>query len=200
MAENLGKMESKKTPEEEQEVKMKTEEEMKPWEQHSAVISIPRFDYSAPSSLLNHSHSGFLITCPIKREKSATKEAMSILEKYIRSLSGLNAEGFESLDANMSAKRRRICEEELGNNIESKAAANDGQPGKPLENFCSPHTDSRTDTKRSDSEASNPLSLVKLTKSGLLLLIFPKEGDQAVVDIVMNIIQSRENGSLKSPQ
>ncbi|KAH0748832.1 hypothetical protein KY290_028064 [Solanum tuberosum] len=56
-------------------------EEMKPWEQHSAVISIPRFDYNASSSLLRHSHSGFLITCPIKREKSATKEAISILEK-----------------------------------------------------------------------------------------------------------------------
>ncbi|KAL6952494.1 hypothetical protein U1Q18_050068 [Sarracenia purpurea var. burkii] len=38
---------------------------MKPWEQHSAVISIPRFDYNAPSSLLHHSRSGFLVTCPI---------------------------------------------------------------------------------------------------------------------------------------
>lgn len=40
-------------------------ETMKPWEQHSAVISIPRFDYNAPSTLLRHSHTGFLITCPI---------------------------------------------------------------------------------------------------------------------------------------
>ncbi|XP_031092787.1 uncharacterized protein LOC115997381 isoform X2 [Ipomoea triloba] len=38
---------------------------MKPWEQHSAVISIPRFDYNAPSSILRHSHCGFLVTCPI---------------------------------------------------------------------------------------------------------------------------------------
>lgn len=43
----------------------KEEEELKPWEQHSAVISIPRYDYKAPSSLLERSHSGFLITCPI---------------------------------------------------------------------------------------------------------------------------------------
>ncbi|KAJ6312809.1 hypothetical protein OIU77_014354, partial [Salix suchowensis] len=56
-------------------------EKMKPWEQHAGVINMPRFDYNAPSALLHHSHSGFLITCSIKREKSATKEAMSILEK-----------------------------------------------------------------------------------------------------------------------
>uniref|UniRef100_A0A6N2KGC6 Uncharacterized protein n=1 Tax=Salix viminalis TaxID=40686 RepID=A0A6N2KGC6_SALVM len=41
---------------------------------------MPRFDYNAPSTLLHHSHSGFINTYSIKREKSATKEAMSILE------------------------------------------------------------------------------------------------------------------------
>lgn len=40
-------------------------QEMKPWEQHSAVISIPRYDYKAPTSLLRRSFSGFLVTCPI---------------------------------------------------------------------------------------------------------------------------------------
>jgi hypothetical protein len=38
---------------------------MTPWEQHSGVISIPRYDYKAPTSLLHHSLSGFLITCTI---------------------------------------------------------------------------------------------------------------------------------------
>lgn len=38
---------------------------MTPWEQHSAVISIPRFDYNAPSALLHSRQSGFLITCTI---------------------------------------------------------------------------------------------------------------------------------------
>ncbi|KAJ1422309.1 hypothetical protein SESBI_13132 [Sesbania bispinosa] len=28
--------------------------EMTPWEQHSSVITLPRFDYNAPSSLLHH--------------------------------------------------------------------------------------------------------------------------------------------------
>lgn len=38
---------------------------MAPWEQHAAVINLPRYDYKAPSSFLQRSHSGFLITCPI---------------------------------------------------------------------------------------------------------------------------------------
>ncbi|KAK8643806.1 hypothetical protein V6N13_013083 [Hibiscus sabdariffa] len=41
------------------------ESPMTPWEQHAKVISIPRFDYKAPSSLLQRSHSVFLITCTI---------------------------------------------------------------------------------------------------------------------------------------
>ncbi|KAF6174608.1 hypothetical protein GIB67_006260 [Kingdonia uniflora] len=146
---------------------------MTPWEQHSAVISIPRFDYNAPSSLLDHSHSGFLITCTIKREKSATKEAMSILSKnrvtttlhelvktdliriylhkkdyfldtrpcnidtiylkflqYIMSLSGSSSPSVETLDANTSLKRRKICFKEIGveccNAIEKTESANSG--------------------------------------------------------------------------
>lgn len=39
--------------------------QMAPWEQHAAVINLPRYDYKAPSSFLQRSHSGFLITCPI---------------------------------------------------------------------------------------------------------------------------------------
>lgn len=43
---------------------------MSPWEQHSAVINLPRFDYNAPSSLLRNSHTGFLITCTISSVSS----------------------------------------------------------------------------------------------------------------------------------
>ncbi|XP_015165671.1 uncharacterized protein [Solanum tuberosum] len=137
-------------------------EEMKPWEQHSAVISIPRFDYNASSSLLRHSHSGFLITCPIKREKSATKEAISILEKYILS--------------NHDAKRRKTCMDDA--NAECKGS----------------REESGTSMEKSDI-----LSLVKLTRSGLVLFKFPFDKSPAVVDIVSQIFQSLESGILKSP-
>ncbi|XP_059278681.1 uncharacterized protein LOC132032902 isoform X2 [Lycium ferocissimum] len=146
-------------------------EEMKPWEQHSAVISIPRFDYNASSSLLRISHSGFLITCPIKREKSATKEAIGILEKYIVS--------------NPDAKRRKICTEDANEecNGSGEAAADDlvnSESGNSI-------------------EKSDILSLVKLTRSGLVLFKFPFDKSPAVVDIVSQIFQSLESGILKSP-
>ena len=83
---------------------------MNPWEQHSGVIKLPRYDYNSPSSLLfssllRNSHSDFLITCTISSVNSltslhshsspsnlpfhffnssfhsATKEAISILHK-----------------------------------------------------------------------------------------------------------------------
>ena len=40
-------------------------QELQPWEQHAAVINLPRYDYRASGSLLLRSQSGFLITCPI---------------------------------------------------------------------------------------------------------------------------------------
>lgn len=146
-------------------------EEMKPWEQHSAVISIPRFDYNASSSLLHNSHSGFLITCPIKREKSATKEAIGILEQYIVS--------------DHDAKRRKTCMEDASKkcNGSGECAANE-------------HVNSESGTSM---EKSDVLSLVKLTRSGLVLFKFPFDKSPAVVDIVSQIFQSLESGILKSP-
>ena len=57
--------ESEEDPSQKTQTEKMGEKSMTPWEQHSAVISLPRFDYNAPSSLLKHSHSGFLITCTI---------------------------------------------------------------------------------------------------------------------------------------
>ncbi|CDP22246.1 unnamed protein product [Coffea canephora] len=60
-------------------VELKTTEELKPWEQHSAVITIPRFDYNASSSLLSHSHSGFLITCPISKASHPISSVQKVM-------------------------------------------------------------------------------------------------------------------------
>lgn len=53
------------TVEEELKEKQSDSKRMKPWEQHAAVINLPRFDYNAPSALLQRSYSGFLVTCSI---------------------------------------------------------------------------------------------------------------------------------------
>ncbi|KAF9624104.1 hypothetical protein IFM89_007802 [Coptis chinensis] len=115
--------------EEEKELKLTKEKVMTPWEQHSAVISIPRFDYNAPSSLLQHSHSGFLITCPISQGLKETSGSSALVE---------------------------------------------GNGEKEI------------------------LSLVKLTRSGLLLFIFPKNNSSDSTDIVSQIFHSLESGNLKS--
>ncbi|XP_071689469.1 uncharacterized protein [Rutidosis leptorrhynchoides] len=172
---------------------IKKDEEMKPWEQHSAVISIPRYDYKAPNSFLHRSFSGFLITCPIKREKSATKEAMSILDKYLKSTTTCITKE-EDVHQNAAPKRRKVVvnetEQESIIDIENKILdeptdARDVSEGSPK---------SVTNTERSD-----PLSLVKLTRSGLILLTFSGTVCPNVVDIVSNIMQSLESGSVKAP-
>ncbi|XP_062173142.1 uncharacterized protein LOC133878580 isoform X2 [Alnus glutinosa] len=166
----------------------KEKKSMTPWEQHAGVISIPRFDYNAPSSLLRHSHSGFLITCTIKREKSATKEAMSILGKYVRSFNSGSSECVENLDDNAITKRRKICTEDL-----DRESINCGQNENAFNNLGKT---SRVDTNLNRDPV---LSLVKLTRSGLLLLTFPRDTPADTVGIVSNIMESLESGISRSP-
>ncbi|KAK9063832.1 hypothetical protein SSX86_017704 [Deinandra increscens subsp. villosa] len=170
--------------------------EMKPWEQHSAVISIPRYDYKAPTSFLHRSFSGFLVTCPIKREKSATKEAMSMLDKYLGAINTCDFEAEED-PQNIVAKRRKVVmaeTEECVNDIENKTLSENNGVREIPEGSClsSPKSDANT-------ERSNPLSLIKLTSSGLLLFTFSSDHHPDVVDIVSSIMQALESGSLKAP-
>ncbi|KAF7145300.1 hypothetical protein RHSIM_Rhsim04G0169300 [Rhododendron simsii] len=167
---------------------------MKPWEQHSAVINIPRFDYNAPSSLLHRSHSGFLLTCPIKREKSATKEAISILQQFIGSFNSCSSECSEISDGDVDAKRRKICmgeidHQECPSSTQGKSSA--ANIGKLLEDSCVEKAFAKWD--------SATLSLVRLTRSGLLLFVFPSSDSPDAVDIVSKIMCSLESGSLASP-
>nr|GMD37653.1 Checkpoint protein like [Ipomoea batatas] len=160
---------------------------MKPWEQHSAVISIPRFDYNAPSSILRHSHCGFLVTCPIKREKSATKEAICILEKVIL-MNPSVTNIFLQYIPNAAAKNRKVC----------PGAANGEYPDS------SENKDSGCKNEISESdtcaEKNHELSLVKLTRSGLLLFTFPCGKSPPIVNILFDIVHSLESKSLNMPR
>lgn len=156
---------------------------MSPWEQHSAVINLPRFDYNAPSSLLRNSHSAFLITCTIKREKSATKEAITILHKFLRHDSSNNPK------EDTASKRRRICTQDTARECqetkETDSASEDGKLSSPV--------------KDKDGVAVAALSLVKLTRNGLLLLTFPSNMSPDTVNIVSNIIRAVESGTVSLP-
>lgn len=149
------------------------EKTMTPWEQHSAVISIPRYDYNAPSALLEHSHSGFLITCPIKREKSATKEAITILSKYVGSLGPDSSGSLEAVDENVDPKRRKLYTEEID------------------------QEETTSSSKVKVNGEKGILSLVKLTRSGLLLFILPKNNSTDTSNIVSNIFRSLDSANQK---
>ncbi|XP_043696398.1 uncharacterized protein LOC122646851 isoform X2 [Telopea speciosissima] len=168
-----------------------------PWEQHSAVINLPRFNYNAPSSLLENFHSGFLITCPIKREKSATKEGMCILEKYVGTLGKKNV---ETIDADVAVKRRKISSEEIGGKCLSSAECEKATDNLEDSGETSIPTTLSSARTEADTERNLSLSLVKLTRSGLLLFIFPKGNSSDGIRIVSNIFHSLDSGNLKPPQ
>lgn len=50
-----------------------------------------------------------------------------------------------------------------------------------------------------DKRSDHVMSLVKLTRSGLVLLTFPGDKPPETVNIVADIFQSLDSGSLKSP-
>ncbi|PUZ77012.1 hypothetical protein GQ55_1G336700 [Panicum hallii var. hallii] len=172
-------------------------QELQPWEQHAAVINLPRYDYRASGSLLLRSHSGFLITCPIKREKSATKEAISILEEYIGHAKCHVSEQAEPCDVENAVKKRKFCSLASEN---SEEAATDENSNSAPESTGSIGDSSSPQNKTSENvdRASN-LSLVKLSRSGLLFFKFPS-GGLHVVEMLTEIFHSLKSGKLKSPQ
>uniref|UniRef100_A0A0D3F8R8 THUMP domain-containing protein n=1 Tax=Oryza barthii TaxID=65489 RepID=A0A0D3F8R8_9ORYZ len=172
---------------------------LQPWEQHAAVINLPRYDYRASGSLLLRSHSGFLITCPIKREKSATKEAISILENSIGHANSYSSEKSEPSDTEVSAKKRKICSETP--DIENSGDAVTYEKGDASETTGSVEKDSvspHSKTSKNVDDTSN-LSLVKLSRSGLLFFSFPS-GGLCVVQMLTQMFHSLHSGKLKSPQ
>ncbi|KAL4289222.1 hypothetical protein AHAS_Ahas19G0364600 [Arachis hypogaea] len=138
-----------------------------------------------------------LESCFTEREKSATKEAISILHKFARPFSKGSYNSLNDLEDDNASKKRRVCTEddaeECLDNKEKETAsatANSGD-GKLLSG-----SGNRAET---DAEGVPGLSLVKLTRSGLLLFTFPEDALPDTVDIVSNIIQAYESGSVKSP-
>ncbi|TVU27975.1 hypothetical protein EJB05_19481 [Eragrostis curvula] len=169
-------------------------QELQPWEQHAAVINLPRYDYRASGSLLLRSCSGFLITCPIKREKSATKEAISILDKYIGRAAVL--ENSEPCDVKIAAKKRKLCSETSENTVE---AATNGHNDASESTGSIGNSNSPESKTSEDVDKTSKLSLVKLSRSGLLFFKFPSGGFH-VVQMLTEMLHSLKSGKLKSPQ
>ncbi|KAL5194653.1 hypothetical protein HKD37_20G056690 [Glycine soja] len=176
---------------------MAEEKGMSPWEQHSAVIKLPRFDYNAPSSLLRNSHSGFLITCTISSVSSlsfflylppSSFSFFSISLSRAREKRYKRSNLYPSQDT--TSKRRKICTQDAAEEcFDESPTANSGADGK----LSSPVK------AEAEKDGIANLSLVKLTRNGLLLLTFPINTHPDTVTIVSNIIQALESGTVSLP-
>ncbi|RYQ93466.1 hypothetical protein Ahy_B09g099742 [Arachis hypogaea] len=118
-------------------------------------------------------------------------------QSFARPFSKGSYNSLNDLEDDNASKKRRVCTEddaeECLDNKEKETAsatANSGD-GKLLSG-----SGNRAET---DAEGVPGLSLVKLTRSGLLLFTFPEDALPDTVDIVSNIIQAYESGSVKSP-
>lgn len=139
-----------------------------------------------------------------------------------------NSQRLESSNSAGDSKRRKVCTDDTGgecadgaeiNSIEEDSAGNFSSRtleililfrkrilkfhscnvfvlmvGGLQKNEC--HSSVKTDT---NTETDFDMSLVKLTRNGLLLLTFPREHSPNTINIVSNIFQSLGSGSLKSP-
>ncbi|OMO60763.1 hypothetical protein CCACVL1_23888 [Corchorus capsularis] len=118
---------------------------------------------------------------------------MSIFSKFLGSFKSDISGSSENSDANADTKRRKICTEEIEQNIANTV------DNTEVTEAAGSH-DHLSSAKNDKSEALDfVLSLVKLTRSGLLLLTFPSENSPDTIDIVSDIFWDLESGSLKSP-
>ncbi|KAH1231215.1 hypothetical protein GmHk_10G030499 [Glycine max] len=196
---------------------------MNPWEQHSGVIKLPRYDYNSPSSLLfssllRNSHSDFLITCTISSVNSltslhshsspsnlpfhffnssfhsATKEAISILHKFVAYDSSNNPK-----EEGTSSKKRKLCTQDTADECfdhkdTESASANSAEDDYTMSMILMAGVKAE-----GEKDGVACLSLVKLTRNGLLLLNFPSNTPPNTVNIVSNIIQALESGTVTLP-
>ncbi|GAY48607.1 hypothetical protein CUMW_113000 [Citrus unshiu] len=108
-----------------------------------------------------------------------------------------NSQCLESSNTAGDSKRRKVCTDDTGGECAHGAEINsieEDSAGGLQKNEC--HSSVKTDT---NTETDFDMSLVKLTRNGLLLLTFPREHSPNTINIVSNIFQSLGSGSLKSP-
>lgn len=151
---------------------------------------IARYNYSSEESLQNGAQ-GFVVTCAFRREKSATKEVMQLLNKYL-------VLQHSEADTDQAAE------------CTTKPATCDGQPSANESASPQPAVQLPANTPQ------HSLSLAKLATSGLLMLqlhstVSSPEGTQQTdasdtksqavpVEILRHILQDLQAGRLASPE
>ncbi|XP_038892500.1 uncharacterized protein LOC120081569 isoform X2 [Benincasa hispida] len=109
---------------------------------------------------------------------------------YIQYFSSSMPETLTVSDENKTSKRRKVCTGDV-----------DPRSDEGVERSTDEHAGTSLISTKSEAkvEKCSPISLVKLTRSGLLLFTFIKNISPDTVYIVKDIIQCLEAGTLKSP-
>ncbi|KAL5140235.1 hypothetical protein HKD37_10G029951 [Glycine soja] len=133
---------------------------MNPWEQHSGVIKLPRYDYNSPSSLLFSSPG---------RKALQKKQSLSFIRKLCT---------------------QDTADECFDHKDTESASANSAEDDYTMSMILMAGVKAE-----GEKDGVACLSLVKLTRNGLLLLNFPSNTPPNTVNIVSNIIQALESGT-----
>ncbi|KAL5140237.1 hypothetical protein HKD37_10G029951 [Glycine soja] len=183
---------------------------MNPWEQHSGVIKLPRYDYNSPSSLLFSSPG---------RKALQKKQSLSFIRSihyYYSSMSVSICKKLVSLvmsiyncflqfvaydssnnpkEEGTSSKKRKLCTQDTADECfdhkdTESASANSAEDDYTMSMILMAGVKAE-----GEKDGVACLSLVKLTRNGLLLLNFPSNTPPNTVNIVSNIIQALESGT-----
>lgn len=161
-----------------------------PWEQHASAAGLPRYNYKALSS--TRSLKGFLITCALDREKSATKEAMGILTKLFGSPTVPKT--CHSDGKNKGELVGQPPGDECGCTNSSIAHSPSNQIAKKQS-----HKDEmslkRSRTEFEDSTADT-IFLLKMAQKGIISIFWENSEYDDPVTMLMKVLADVENGSV----
>ncbi|KAI5066210.1 hypothetical protein GOP47_0018834 [Adiantum capillus-veneris] len=152
--------------------------EKTPWEHHASASGLPRFNYKAPSS--TDSLKGFLITCPLDREKSATMEAMPLITKQLKSpnlLKSLGASGDESTGSDSST-------------LQSNKSAENGS-NKDALNLKR----SRAEFEIPEADDDKGVYISKLARKGIVSIFWDSSKTHDPVTVLSNIFADKGSRS-----
>ncbi|MCO5615020.1 hypothetical protein L7F22_069308 [Adiantum nelumboides] len=159
--------------------------EKTPWEHHASAAGLRRFNYKAPSS--TDSLRGFLITCPLDREKSATMEALPIITKHLKGLNtdSKRAQGSSQITDTVG-QSKSACNESA-----TSTSTSDPSAEKNLHEAASNLKRSRAEFENSKSDDDRGIYISKLARKGIVSIFWEKNTTHDPVTILSEIFADK---------
>ncbi|KAH7428357.1 hypothetical protein KP509_10G088500 [Ceratopteris richardii] len=196
-----------------------------PWEQHASAAGLPRYSYHVLPSA--HTLKGFLITCTLDREKSATKEAIEILSKHFACPDLFKCRGATELDD--ARKRVRLpclenghphqdCKQEEKSTHSTESVCQECEDYRESDNLSivQSHPDqsdetyiqnntvnlkrSRTEFESCKSEDKSGIFLFKMMQKGVISIFWEESRSDDPVIILTQVLADILIGSSSPPR